>query len=326
MAMASAPSPPPIAARQGHDDEYVLVWREEFDYCGLPDPLKWEYHAESNNWVHDERHNEAQWYMSGRLENSRVEDGVLKLTARREESWIGEPYTSARIRTRGNGDWLYGYFEVRAKLPAGKPGVWPAIWLMPTDKVYGSWPKSGEIDVMESVGYLPGKIHAAVHTEAFNHRIKTERKGDIDIETAHEEFHVYSIEWEETKIEFFVDGQSYFRFDRTTTQGTQQWPFDQRFHIILNVAVGGHWGGAKGIDATAFPTTFEIDYVRVFQKNRRVSVLPPPPLPPGVGARVASFLENGEDLLKKHLLVVDSSLLIPTRTGIRPPPPPPPPA
>lgn len=254
-------------------DGFQLVWSDEFDYSGLPDPRKWSWHVEANNWVHDERHNEVQWYMAERLENARVEDGRLKITARRE-SWLGEPFTSARIRTKDKGDWMYGRVEVRAKLPAGRRGTWPAIWLMPTDKVYGNWPMSGEIDIMECVGFEPGRVHASIHTGAFNHRIKTHKTGTLDVPTAHEDFHVYAVEWDATSLRFFVDGHFHFEF-RKSDESPDHWPFDQRFHLILNVAVGGNWAGLQGIDADAFPVTFEIDYVRVYQRPHLL--LPPPP-------------------------------------------------
>lgn len=320
------------------DDGYALVWREEFDYEGLPDPAKWSYHVEANNWVHDRRHNEVQWYLASREENARVEGGRLKLTARRED-WQGEPYTSARLRTKGKGDWQYGRVDVRAKLPVGKPGVWPAIWLMPTDQIYGSWPRSGEIDVMENVGFEPGRIHASVHTAAYNHRIKTHKSGYIDLETAHDDFHVYSLDWDSNRLCFFVDGDHYFTFEHSGNDANE-WPFDQRFHLIINVAVGGNWGGAHGIDISAFPTTFEVDYIRVYQKlciHDRASRLPKAPRyleinpgPPSQQLAVAlrescyaahlessSLADNGGDG------PLSGALAVPPRPPAPPPPPPP---
>ncbi|KAH8056562.1 glycosyl hydrolase [Aureococcus anophagefferens] len=210
---APEPEPAPVEPEPA-DDGYKLVWSDEFDYEGLPDSRKWSYQVEANNWVHDRNHNEQQWYMSGRKENSYVSDGTLKITARRED-WIGNPFTSARIRTRGKGDWLYGRMEVRAKLPAGRPGIWPAIWLMPTDQRYGGWPRSGEVDIMECVGWDPGVIHNSVHTGAFNHRLKSHKHAVMRVPDAHDAFHVYAVEWTEESIKYFIDDVQTFEFKNT---------------------------------------------------------------------------------------------------------------
>jgi beta-glucanase (GH16 family) len=206
------PTRPPPPSPVKHD--YKLVWADEFDYEGLPHPKRWGYQVEANNWVHDRNHNEQQWYMASRRENSYVSGGTLKIIARRED-WIGRPYTSARIRTRGKGDWVYGKLLVRAKLPAGKPGIWPAIWMMPTDQKYGSWPNSGEIDVMENVGWAPGVIHNSVHTGAFNHRLRSHKHAEVVVDDAHSAFHVYGVEWDEDSIKYSIDGQRTFEFVNT---------------------------------------------------------------------------------------------------------------
>jgi len=152
---------------------------------------------------------------------------------------------------------------VRAKLPKGR-GTWPAIWMLPTDWEYGNWPRSGEIDIMEHVGYDQGNIHGTVHTDAFNHTKGTQRGGSIMAPMASEEFLVYSINWDAEKIDFYIDNRLYFTFENTG-KGFSEWPFDKRFHLILNIAVGGAWGGAQGVDESIFPQTMQIDYVRVFQ-------------------------------------------------------------
>mmetsp|Transcript_31297 Transcript_31297/g.105352 ORF Transcript_31297/g.105352 Transcript_31297/m.105352 type:complete len:234 (+) Transcript_31297:1055-1756(+) len=219
--------------------------------------------------------------MSERLANSAVKGGVLKITAIQED-WIGTPYTSARIRTKHKGDWLYGKFEVRAKLPAGRPGVWPAIWLMPSENTYGGWPNSGEIDIMECVGWAPGTIHASVHTGAFNHRKKSHKHIETAIPDAHDAFHVYGVEWTEDKLVYSIDGAHVFTFDKMPNSTPAEWPFDQKFHLILNVAIGGNWGGVHGIDDAALPTSMEIDSVRVYQRRPTgPRVYPPPPPPTG---------------------------------------------
>ena len=227
--------PPPSPAK----NDYKLVWADEFDYEGLPHPKRWGYQVEANNWVHDRNHNEQQWYMASRRENSYVSGGTLKIIARRED-WIGRPYTSARIRTRGKGDWVYGKLLVRAKLPAGKPGIWPAIWMMPTDQKYGSWPNSGEIDVMENVGWAPGVIHNSVHTGAFNHRLRSHKHAEVVVDDAHSAFHVYGVEWDEDSIKYSIDGQQTFEFKNTKSGNPAEWPFSQRFHLILNVSASAY--------------------------------------------------------------------------------------
>ncbi|MDZ7776765.1 MAG: family 16 glycosylhydrolase [Bacteroidales bacterium] len=148
-------------------------------------------------------------------------------------------------------------------MPAGR-GTWPAIWMLPTDWEYGGWPSSGEIDIMEYVGYNPDVIHQTLHTQAYNHQSGTEQGNISNVETAEEEFHLYAIEWTEDKIQFFVDGRLRFTFENEGTW--QKWPFDKRFHLLLNVAIGGDWGGAQGVDDSIFPVQMEVDYVRVYQK------------------------------------------------------------
>jgi len=188
----------------------------------------------------------------------------LHITARKE-SYEDHDYTSARLVTRFKGDWLYGRVEVKAKLPDGR-GMWPAIWMLPTDWEYGGWPASGEIDIMENVGYDPYVIVASAHTEAYNHKIGTHKSATTTVATCYSDFHVYSLEWEVTEYRAYVDGNLYFTFKNEGT-GYQKWPFDKRFHLLLNVAVGGTWGGAQGIDNTIFPRQMVIDYVRVYQKK-----------------------------------------------------------
>lgn len=240
---------------------WKLVWDEEFDYTGLPDPVKWSYDTDGNasGWGN----NEAQCYTMGRKENAWVSDGVLRITALKEES-EGKSYTSARLRTKGKGDWLYGRFEIRAKLPTGK-GTWPAIWMLPTDWAYGGWPASGEIDIMENVGYDPETIVGSAHTEKYNHAIGTQKNAEIACPDCYKAFHVYALEWERDEYRLYLDDQLYFTFKNEGT-GFDVWPYDKPFHLLLNLAIGGNWGGQKGVDDSLFPHVFEVDYVRVYQK------------------------------------------------------------
>jgi beta-glucanase (GH16 family) len=229
------------------------VWADEFNGEGLVDPSKWGYETGLI------RNDEKQYYTSARPENARVANGLLILEARKE-AYQGAGYTSASLHSKGKGDWLYGRIEVRAKLPAGK-GMWPAIWMMPSDPKYGGWPKSGELDVMENVGFEPKTVHFTVHTEAYNHTIGTQKSGTVDLPDLKTAFHVYGLEWSADKVAFFADDSVIFTF-KNEGKGSATWPFDQPFHLKLNVAVGGSWGGA--IDDAIFPQRMEVDCARVF--------------------------------------------------------------
>ena len=243
-------------------DSFELVWNDEFDYKGLPDASKWSYDTIGNDWGWGNR--ELQYYTFEEQNNAFVSDGTLKITALKNA--IGKfDYSSSRLITKHKGDWLYGRFEIKAKLPDGR-GLWPAIWMLPSDWEYGGWPKSGEIDIMENVGFDPDTIVASVHTSSYNHRLGTHKNYKTALSNNRSKFHVYAIEWDESSIKFFIDNKFYFTFKKEA-DNPNVWPFDKRFHILLNVAVGGDWGGKFGIDDTCFPATMEIDYVRVYQKK-----------------------------------------------------------
>ncbi len=240
---------------------WQLVWSDEFEYNGLPDSTKWSYETRGNDtgWGN----NELQYYTSHRPENAFVSNGVLAITAIREEM-EGRGYSSARLITKDKGDWLYGRFEISAKLPSGR-GLWPAIWMMPTDREYGNWPVSGEIDIMENVGYDPDTIVGTVHTKAYNHSIGTQRSGRIGIPDCHDTFHQYVLEWDPREIRIYADSILFYTWENDGT-GFESCPFDKRFYLLLNVAVGGNWGGLKGVDESVFPQQMVVDYVRVYQK------------------------------------------------------------
>ena len=247
-------------------DGYQLVWNDEFDYQGAPDESKWSFDTQGNNW--DWGNDEAQNYTPKENKNAWVEDGNLIIEARKEPyRWYGDgqtkEYTSARLRTLGKGDWLYGKVEVRALLPKGR-GMWPAIWMLASEEKYGGWPKSGELDIMENVGYDPNKIHCNIHTGAYNHSIGTNKGNTVSTSLPSENWHVYSMEWDAEKVIFFLDGEQVFRFDNEH-KTFQEWPYDQKFHLLLNIAVGGSWGGEQGIDNSVFPQRMLVDYVRVYQ-------------------------------------------------------------
>jgi beta-glucanase (GH16 family) len=246
---------------------YQLMWSDEFEYTGKPDAAKWSYDLGGNGWGNQE----AQYY-TDRLENAKVENGKLIITALKE-TYGSNAYTSARLHTKYKGDWLYGRMEIRAKLPFGR-GTWAAIWMLPTDWAYGGWPNSGEIDIMEHVGFDQNTVYGTIHTELYNGMLNTQRGDHVYFSDASDAFHTYAIEWSEDTIDFFADDNVFFSYPNYHT-GSDRWPFDKRFYLLMNIAVGGTWGGAQGIDDTIFPATMEIDYVRVYQKFAQHSISGP---------------------------------------------------
>ncbi|GAB3338591.1 hypothetical protein GCM10027299_50830 [Larkinella ripae] len=236
-----------------------LVWSDEFDKPGLPDPARWNYEVGGSGFGN----NELQFYRSSRPENARVENGFLILEARKEKH-ENRDYTSAKLVTKGTGEWQYGRIDVRAKLPKGR-GTWPAIWMLST-KTPLKWPLDGEIDIMEHVGFNEDQIHGTIHTEAYNHTKNTHKTGIKKLPGATQDFHIYSIDWTADKIDFLIDNEKYFTITKQETGSSyEQWPLDQPFYLILNVAVGGDWGGQKGVDESIWPQRMAIDYVRVYQ-------------------------------------------------------------
>ncbi|SJZ48694.1 glycoside hydrolase family 16 protein [Sediminibacterium ginsengisoli] len=234
-----------------------LVWSDEFNTNGLPDPAKWSYDTGGHGWGN----HELQFYTYREKKNARIENGVLIIEALKEQK-NNNAYTSARLVTKGKGDWTYGRIDVKARLPRGK-GSWPAIWMLASVPKL-KWPDDGEIDIMEHVGYNPGTVHASVHCKKYYHKIGTQKTATIPVPDFSDSFHVYSLEWDSEKITMLIDNKPYFSFQNEHT-GNEAWPFDKPFHLLLNLAVGGDWGGQKGIDETAFPQKMEIDYVRVYQ-------------------------------------------------------------
>ena len=243
------------------------VWADEFDGSGLPDASRWSYDIDRNSpgWYN----NELQYYGSARPENSRVQNGMLLITARREDlsgaglpDWGGQRYSSARLVTRGKASWTRGFVEVRAKLPCGL-GSWPAIWMLSAPPE-GRWPDDGEIDIMEHVGFDPGVVHATAHTGAFNHSRGNHRTATTTIPDACTAFHRYQMNWTANRITVGVDDRYYYQYSNDNS-GNAEWPFDSPQYLILNIAVGGDWGGQMGINDAIFPITMEVDYVRVYQ-------------------------------------------------------------
>ena len=257
--------------------DWSLVWAEEFDGTSL-DQNKWNILQWRPGWVN----NELQAY-TNRDTNLYFEDGNLVIRGLVEPGYFdidyqgneySSDYTSGRINTAGKYSTAYGRFDIRAKLPKGR-GSWPAIWMLGENISSVGWPKCGEIDIMEHVGYDDDGIHGSIHTETFNHTMNTQKSGSTTIPTATDSFHVYSLEWTPNYLRYLVDNEPFFFVYNNSGGNISQWPFDSPHYLILNLAIGGDWGGVQGIDPTKFPMKMFVDYVRVFKKsdtNNDVSV------------------------------------------------------
>jgi len=247
-----------LAANSSQAGKWTLVWSDEFNYTGLPDPAKWQY---EEGFV---RNHENQYYTAGRLENARVEHGHLVIEGRKEHftptNDAPVEYTSASLTTQTKASWEYGRIEVRAKLPHGR-GTWPAIWTLGTNITQVSWPASGEIDIMEFLGRETNNIHGTVH-----YAVNGQHQYDSSIMNTvkpYKKFHVYAIEWTPDRIDFFFDHTKYHTvfIDKAGTGFDN--PFRKPQYLILNLALGGDWGEA--IDDSMLPQDFLIDYVRVYK-------------------------------------------------------------
>jgi licheninase len=235
-------------------------WADDFGGKRI-DTAIWRFDTERNaqGWFN----HELQYYAP---ENARIEQGALVIEARREKlpakpDWGGQAYSSAKLVTRKT--YGYGFYEVRAKLPCAR-GTWPAIWLLPPD---GKWPDEGEIDLMEMVGWQPQIVHATLHTGAFNHARGTQRGAERLVPTSCTDFHRYQLDWRADSITIGVDGRAYMRVDNNQPGGKPAWPFTRPYNLILNLAIGGDWGGAKGVDDAALPQRMIVDYVRYWEKR-----------------------------------------------------------
>lgn len=254
---------PPSLPSAGVPANWSLVWADEFDQPGLPNASKWMFDTERNQagWYNNER----QYYSKDRLENAQVSNGILTITARKERltsaaDYGGQAYSSARLLTRGKASWTYGYFEIRAKLPCGL-GTWPAIWTLGTK---GAWPDDGEIDIMEHVGKNKGKILGSAYSGYYNWPAGTGNTKETVVNDACDAFHTYQLFWDQNQLAIGVDNKYYFQFINPKNGDYKKWPFDHPQYLILNLALGGDLGGP--IDDSIFPSSFEIDYVRVYQR------------------------------------------------------------
>jgi len=238
--------------------EYELVWQDEFDYTGPPDPEKWKYDTEGNEagWGNDE----AQHYTEANIKNANVKNGVLQIIAHKE-NYKEKEFTSARLVSKAV--WQYGKIEVNAKLPSAM-GTWSAIWIMPGGWSFndGNWPDIGEIDIMEHVGHDLGVIHASAHSKDYQWQTETQKTATIFIPDVSEKFHSYILEWTPDVLKAYVDDSLFFEY-KNEGLGKNKWPYNKPFYLIMNVAVGGTWGGE--VDGAAFPQTMEVDYVKIFQ-------------------------------------------------------------
>lgn len=231
----------------------TLLWSDEFDYEGLPDNKKWSF---EEGFV---RNNEPQYYTVNREQNAYVKDGILRITALKEE-YKGAQYTSASINTKGKFEFTNGRLEVRAKIPTGN-GIWPAIWTLGANIDKVSWPLCGEIDIMEYWGHNPNSIHANVHTGDYNHSKGTGRGGSITVQKPWDDFHIYAVEWYSDRLDFYYDTILYYSCKKKG-EGVGEWPFDDPQYLLLNLALISN---RKNINDEIFPAIYLIDYVRYYK-------------------------------------------------------------
>lgn len=257
----------PFTAHPIHTGEqtYQLVWSDEFTGDGL-DTSKWEYMAGDGTDYHLPAgwgNNELQWYLP---ENVCIENGRLVINVKKENH-AGKNYTSARIRSLNKGDWKYGRIEFRVKFPSGR-GIWSAVWLLPSDNYYGGWAASGEIDIVEHLGQKNNEAYGTLHYGgSWPDNKHTGSRFTLGNGNFSDAFHLFVLEWEKGIIKWFIDDSLYqTQTDWYSTNGKYPAPFDRRFHLLINVAVGGDWPGPPD-NTTSFPQKLEVDYVRVYQKQ-----------------------------------------------------------
>ena len=239
-------------------DGYQLVWKDEFNGSELS-AADWTHEVWGKGTVNDEQQYYVNHTSPAGKAVTQVSNGTLKINCFKED---GKVY-SGRIYAHVKEGWTYGYIEASIKLPKGK-GTWPAFWMMPVH--FTSWPADGEIDIMEEVGGHPNFVSSSLHANAHVHTAGTQVTHEMYLEGAEDGFHTYAIEWTHDNITTYVDGQVQLSYDNRGL-GRDDWPYDDPFYIIFNLAWGGTWGGTYGIDESALPVTMEVDYIRVFQKK-----------------------------------------------------------
>jgi len=239
-------------------DGYRLVWQDEFDKGSELNGNDWTHEVKNSGWVNHELQNYVNHKTPEGNLVTEIRNGKLRITALKEN---GKIY-SGRVYAKVKEGWKYGYIEASIKLPKGK-GTWPAFWMMPVN--FRSWPADGEIDIMEEVGYHPDYVSSSLHANAHVHSNGTQVTHEMKCPGAEGEFHTYAILWTSKNITTYVDGQVQLSYDNRGL-GRDDWPYDDPFYVIFNLAWGGDWGGAQGVDESALPCTMEVDYIRVFQK------------------------------------------------------------
>ncbi len=241
--------------------ELTLIFSDEFNGTTL-DMTNWKFENGQSGWGNNELQN---YTASGNVE---VSNGTLKIIAKKTgvAQQVGN-YTSARLNSIKAFE--YGQYEIRAKLPPSLGnGLWPAIWMLGNDVAAVDWPKCGEIDIMEYVSFDPHKIYCALHSNANNWTLNnTLSSGPIALANAENVFHNYGILWTENNLKFYIDAPTniVYAVNKPTNPTNNNWPYSKPFFFLLNMAVGGNWGGTNGINDAIFPATFEIDYVRVYK-------------------------------------------------------------
>lgn len=257
---------PVVMTQSMEGSEWELVWADEFEGVAI-DTSKWSYDVGDWGWGNKE----LQYYTESKEENARIEEGALVIEAHKIEN--SDKWTSARLTTRGKVAFLYGKIEFRAKVPR-KRGNWAAGWTLGNTYVDElDWPYCGEIDIIESVGYEvddvtgDGIAHATVHTPAYYFKKGNQISSEKNVKNIAGEWHTYSVEWSPTELSIFLDGEAYYRYDKNANEA--EWPFAIPQNLILNLAMGGGWGGARGVDPSMTNQKFEVDYVRVYQKIKQ---------------------------------------------------------
>ncbi len=237
---------------------YSLVWHDEFDEGTELNAADWTHEVKNSGWVNNELQNYVNHLSPEGKAVTEIRNGALRINCFKEN---GKIY-SGRVYAKVKQGWKYGYIEASIKLPKGK-GTWPAFWMMPVN--FRSWPDDGEIDIMEEVGYHPNYVSSSLHANAHVHSNNTQVTHEMLCNGAEGEFHTYAILWTAQNITTYVDGKVQLSYDNRGL-GRDDWPYDDPFYVIFNLAWGGDWGGAQGVDESALPVTMEVDYVRVFQK------------------------------------------------------------
>lgn len=264
----SPPTPAPSLPRLDEPDSSKLIWSDEFDIDGAPDPTKWTYDIGDGcsqglcGWGNSE----FQYYTDS-PDNVIVENGLLRISAKRDLNWrYGREYTSARLVSRGEQAFRFGRIRLRARVNGcTAKGIWAALWMLPDAISHTGWPDGGEIDLMEYVGYKPNTFHGSAHTKEFNFKNGTQTTAEIT--KSETEWHIFEIDWQVDKIRFAVDKELYLEFAPNDVKNAAEWPFNENFHLIMNIAVGGDWGAMGGVDQAAFEGDgqyMEVDWVRAY--------------------------------------------------------------